>query len=442
MRCVREETKAPRNAASASRRCVGIAARSTERSSAPGSENLLPSTHSKSSASFRDRASRRVAAAKSTSGSTPYEMSSETETSPTSPSETERTSSLLGLLVFPRRRRLVSRHANVRAAALATRLETRLGSSGSRRPSARAERSTATTALATALVSRASWIRANRGTTLAPSCLRNAGRAYVPTPARCLPALRSASASGPTHHARHEANAAGEPTAATVFSSLPARRSLHFSAFLAPGRAISVSVSVSFAAASSSSVVVSKRSDCETAVTSAPAAVHTESSFIARNVFASRSGARLSSRFAPSRRATAAKGTYLPFCDASFLSRLFAASSRNASGTFPVIPPRASSMSSSVSKLRCVSLTVCDKGSSQLAQRMAQTRSRNGAGNASSKEKDKSSSNPPSRSRRRLAPDAASALTRTSAARSAAAAWYLWCESSGRSRDEQMYGSK
>mmetsp|Transcript_5059 Transcript_5059/g.21510 ORF Transcript_5059/g.21510 Transcript_5059/m.21510 type:complete len:357 (-) Transcript_5059:1566-2636(-) len=353
-------------------------------------------------------------------------------------SETETSSSKTS--VFPRRLRLVSRHANVRAAALATRLETRLGSDGSRRPSARAERSTATTALAMALVSRASWIRANRGTTLAPSCLRNAGRAYVPTPERCLPALRSASASGSTHHARHEANAAGEPTAATVVSSLPARRSLNVSAFLAPGRAISVSVSGSFAAASSSSVVVSKRSDCDTAATSAPAAVHTESSFIAFSVVASRSGARQSSRFAPSRRATAAKGTYLPFCDASFLSRLFAASSRNASGTFPGIPPRASSMSSSVSKLRCVSLTVCDKGSSQFAQRMAHTRSRNGAGNASSKEKDASSS-PAARSRR-LAPDAASALTRTSAARSAAAAWYLWCESSGRSRDAQMYGSK
>ena len=354
----------------------------------------------------------------------------------------------------------------MRAAALATRLETRLGSSGSSRPSARAERSTATTALATEFVSRCvkdvfsfasdgslvpsaeeaqealSWIRANRQTTLAPSCLRNAGRAYVPTPARCFPALRSASVIGPTHHARHEANAVGEPAAATVVSSFPARRGFFFSArlFSAPGRA----VSLIRASASSSSVVVSKRSDCETAATSAPAAVHTESSFIALNVFASRSGARLSSRFAPSRRATAARGTYLPLRDASFLSRLLAASSRNAFSflfsPFPVIPPRASSMSSSVSKLKCVSLTVCDKGSSQLAQRMAQTRSRNGAGNASSKEKNQPSSSP-DRSRRRT-PDAASALTRTSAARSAAAAWYLWCESSGRSRDAQMYGSK
>jgi hypothetical protein len=58
----------------------------------------------------------------------------------------------------------------------------------------------------------------------------------VPTPARCLPALRSASASGSTHHARHEANAAGEPTAATGVLVFTRATQLTLFGFLGAGK--------------------------------------------------------------------------------------------------------------------------------------------------------------------------------------------------------------
>ena len=260
----------------------------------------------------------------------------------------------------------------------------------------------------------------------------------MPTPARSRPGLRSASASGPTHHARHDANAAAEPSAATVPSSLPARRVF---ADREPSSSSDAVFDVLRAAASPSTV--SARSDCATAATSAPAAVHTESSRIARSVSVSRSGASASSRRAPSRRATMARGAYRPFTETSFFKRLRAASSRNAVSVRAEPTPRrasckarASSTSSNVSKLRCVSFTVCDSGSSQFAHKMSHTRSREDGGKTSSSEKVTSFFFV-------LEPSAtASALTRTNAARSAAAAWYLWCESSGRSKEAQMYGNK
>mmetsp|Transcript_1696 Transcript_1696/g.6403 ORF Transcript_1696/g.6403 Transcript_1696/m.6403 type:complete len:290 (+) Transcript_1696:6101-6970(+) len=154
-------------------------------------------------------------------------------------------------------------------------------------------------------------------------------------------------------------------------------------------------------------------------------------------------GSSLISAVAPSRRQTNASGTYRPLLSKGFFNSKSAAWVRNA---VPPPSPLWSSISSKHSKLRCVSLTVCDKGSSQFAHRMAETRCESSLGNKTSTVKvscpvrvlcdasfDEWSTPEPAL--------VTSAFILVSADFKAAAAWNLWCESTGFSKESHSRGT-
>ena len=83
-----------------------------------------------------------------------------------------------------------------------------------------------------------------------------------------------------------------------------------------------------------------------------------------------------------------------------------------------------------MSKLRCVSFTVCDSGSSQFAHKMSHTRSREDGGEDVVQFWNFFFFVLELGDGERLDADQRGAER--------AAAWYLWCESSGRSKEAQM----